>query len=112
LKFFRKVKITDTQELDTFKQISEWVENYLTWLGYIHDKPGGEEVKWFNSYNFWDSNNKALKKERTNFSKLVEEIRGVELNKILEGLNDKDIGVPKDGTVGLAKALYKAISQI
>lgn len=112
LKFFRKVKITDTQELDTFKQISEWVENYLTWLGYIHDKPGGEEVKWFNSYNFWDSNNKALKKDRTNFSKLVEEIKGVELNKILEGLNDKDIGVPKDGTVGLAKALYKAISQI
>ena len=101
----------NNEEIDKIKDIKEWCEDYLRWLGNIH-RPSklSNEVELFNTHAFWEDNGE-LKSNREEFPNLGVTPSKVRINNILGALHPRKISEPNLKTIGLAKALYYTICQ-
>jgi len=104
----------ESEQQNNIKTISQWCETYLTWLSQLHQNESCT-VELFEIKAFKNLKSPLNPDELKNL--VFEDVRDENekkkdiAKKILEKiLNDRRIGEPNKGTIGLAKSLYKNIS--
>lgn len=107
LKFYDRESIKKSGEWDRINAIKVWCEAYLKWLGILH--ANGIGLRWFNVTAFYNQGNLII--DRSNFPDLVEKGLDKEINIRIRDLSKKDLQGIDNGTTGLAKALYKVLSE-
>ncbi|MGK7883228.1 MAG: hypothetical protein AB4057_01210 [Crocosphaera sp.] len=105
-RFYNRDTIKNPQEWDKINHIKDWSEAYLKWLGILHENENG--LNWFNTDTFYDKG--RLKLDPTKFPHIVEQEKDPEINRLLVRLKKQNLQGNKEGTTGLAKALYSVLS--
>ena len=131
LRFFNNVnELEDDQEKQQIHTIKKWSESYLIWLAKTHYYVGDEQIELFHTAAFLGQdpfsdpqkrrNNpeEYLRRDLSTNSKgerVMNFVIGspeIRVNKIINDLDERNITEPNKKTLGLAKALYKAIDKI
>ncbi len=124
LRFFNRQELESPEEQDRLRAVEQWCQDYLLWLGGIHDIDSNNSstngVELLNTHVFLQKKadgklelKSKTKDRRFELKNLVDLGTPVETNSILEQLNRmaREIEPPNRGTVGLVKALYRSISK-
>lgn len=109
IKFYNKDgAINQSGEWDKINAIKDWSEAYLKWLGILHENGSG--LKLFNTTTFYDQG--KLKLDRVKLPDIVGQAKDKDINVfVLSNLSTQKIQGISDGTTGLAKALYRLLSE-
>jgi hypothetical protein len=114
LKFFEhKSRRSDlpnfNRESDKIATINEWCRSYLLWLAELHNSTGSDmSLQLFNRSAFIDENGQIHKNYNKFLQLVVGSSNGVDnIATLKQRLDPKIVSLPKDGIVGLARALYK-----
>jgi len=88
--------------------ISDWCEDYLRWIFYLHDLDNNE-VRWFNTNALTIDGYGQVIVAREDYPHLVTENGGIPINRVLRKLDRQKINPPDNiGIAAVAKALYRS----
>jgi hypothetical protein len=107
VRFYDSTSIKESSEWDQINAIKDWSESYLKWLGVLHENGSG--LNWLNTPSFFNRGKLSLDQQQ--FSNLVKTKGDIDAARLLTQLNNRDIQGVSKNTTGLAKALYRVLSE-